>query len=175
MDFIISICVMSSVYQVWFWSQWRLPDRGGALLGRSWHQQGDAGLVWHSYVQPRKYISVLSLYKIIIICHVFRCLSSCDRCRTGQRSRRRPVTRGHGPGDAFPTRHLRWLHQVKNKACLLISIKRKIHGPLSDLLALLYFSLPVFLPCSGFATLTRGHIVLQRDFTPSLALSTLLW
>ncbi len=41
----------------------------------------------------------------------------CDRCCIGQRSGGRPLSGGHGPGDAFPTRHLWRLHQVRSKAC----------------------------------------------------------
>lgn len=45
----------------------------------------------------------------------------------------------------------------------------------SFLFYVLLYSLSVFLPCSGSVTLTRGHIVHQRDSTPSLVRYTLLW
>lgn len=101
----------------------------------------------------------------------------CARCCTGQRSRGRPFSGGHGPGDAFSTRHLWWLHQVKNKAYLMWKRNEDFSGFIlnNNKFWLFLYSLAVSLPCSGSVMLTREHTVLQRDSTPSLVHYTHLW
>lgn len=61
---------VSSVSQVWLWSQWRLPVRGGTLLGWGRHQHRNAGLVWLSYIRAGWYNKIILIMIIIVVLYV---------------------------------------------------------------------------------------------------------